>query len=316
MVNYAETAAQFDRMMAAGTAEVLDAGLGWMTDLLPPVVTLLVMFCGTLMALGQLHTGTALKYAGRLVLLLALVSAGTYADAVVTPILDTIPDEIASRLNGLGASLTAAEQFDIVANTLEEMTEVALANATGLLRIADRAAIHGHNAWGSGALAVMFWVWVAMRMLLHLVVMLGAFLLVLIPFDTTNGIVREWGAKVVGVLAWQLVAAILLKVSLTGSMLMLERVAQAGTPSLAAQIAQLRDIARWCLGMLVLFLVAPAACGFGAGIASASTMAAGLAGKAASFGLGVGGRVAGVAVAGLGRGTVWAVGAARARRAC
>lgn len=303
--------AQFDVPYREAAEQVIDVGLSWMAELLPPVLLLVIVWCGVRMASGTLHMGTFLKYAVRVVLLMFLVSERGYVDFVATPALDTVPNEIAHRILGVGAGLNAVEQFDIIDATVKEMVVTAWGNATGLFNIGNQLAIWNHELWHNVFHGLMFYVWMAMRALLYMVVMSGAFLLAFIPFDSTVSYVRTNIGKMVGLTVWQLCAAIVLKVGLNGTQIMLDRVTQGQTTSIAAQIQILGDVWRWELGVLVTFILMPAAAGVGSGIAASSSVVQGMIVGAAttmgSVGMRAAGAVSGRVGGAIGHGP-WAAG--------
>lgn len=288
---YAALIGQYEAPFQQAAREVIDAGLAWMLDLSQPALVVLIAGCALLGAYGQFGIGSVLRYGFRVFLMLALLN-GAYWEWIAEPALETIPNEIAHRVTGLGKSLRAVEQFDIVDNTITEIQTVAWGNASGMLQGFDRVAITFWGGLSRGILAVVFAVWLAMRILLHLVVMIGAFLIVLIPFESTKGFFRSFGAKVLSLSLWQIGAAITLKTLLNGIQLMLDRVTQIPMRSLSAQIALLQDLAIWNGIALFIFVCVPAAVAYGAAV---SGVAAGAQAMIVRAGSSVGGAAVGVA---------------------
>ena len=261
---------QYEAPFEAAGRDVIASGLRWMVELSEPALILLIVGCGMLGYFGQFHMGRLVKYGWRVLLMLALLG-GAYWDWIAVPFLEDIPNEIGARVQGAGGALRAVEQFDIVSTTIKEIANVAWANASGLSSMGDRVVIWTASAVARLLLGGMFFVWACMRILLHLVVMVGAFTIVFIPFDTTLSFFRQFMGKLVGLTFWQIGAAVTIKILITGTMLMLDRVTQAQASSLPAQINLLVDIAVWNLGTFLVFLVVPAATGIGSAIAATAT---------------------------------------------
>lgn len=267
---------QFEATFRQASAELQASGIAWMVDMMTPILAIVTIMLGFLMASGQLNTGAMTKYGGRTIFMLWLVVGGAWVGTINALVLEDFPNEIARRIHGGSAQMQAVEQFAVVDSMLKGMAATARGQATGPTYIAERGMIYLNTFVATTINDLMFFVWCAMRMMLYMVVTMGAFLLFLMPFDSTIGVVKQLFGKIIGLLTWQLAANVTIKVIQTGTIMRLSELADSSPKSLGTMIELLGDNASWNVGALIMFLLIPAFAGFGSGIVASQTAVQGM----------------------------------------
>lgn len=274
---YQQFYTQYDEAIRAGADAAMNAGIAWSASLLPAILLPVIVVCGFLLATGQMGMGVATRYGWRVILLVWLTTGAAYAPYVRDMVVDTIPNEWASALHGsVNNRLTAAEQFDVVDDAAGNFTSRVLGQATGPFQIGNATAAWLARAFQKLFLAAIFFVWVSIRMLSYMAIAIGAFMLVLIPFDSTRGWVMGMFGKMAGLLIWQLAASILLKIMLGGMMVYLRGIiANSSGYSIEQQVDVLLNIAVFFFGLFVLFLMVPSVVSVVSGSSAGAVIAQG-----------------------------------------
>lgn len=267
---------QFEAPLREASQSLQAVGLDWMLDMLTPILVIVTMTWGAMLATGTMSMHSARKYGARVLLMLWLIVGGGWSGTINQLVLEDFPNEVAQRIHGGSVTMQAVEQFDTIDQVIKGMAATALAQATGPLFVAERAAVHVARAFAGGFEAFMFFIWCAMRMLLYMVVVTGSFLLIFIPFDSTIVWFRQNIGKIVGLSVWQLCANLFLKVLLTGTMMRLDRLTNAQVQSLGNIIDTLWDVTWWNMGCAILFLLLPAAAAYGSSVVSSAGVVQGM----------------------------------------
>lgn len=280
---YQQYYAQYDEPIRVAMDSALTAGLGWVGTLLPALLVPVVIVCGVLLAVGQLGMGKIVSYSWRVILLIWLTVGAAFVPYVRDMVQDTIPNELASVVNGKGTTISAAAQFDKIDDGAANFTAKVMGQATGLMQVGNRIAAWANRGWGSIYLQIIFYVWIAIRQLTSVALVLFAFSLVFLPFDST----RHWCSgqlgKVVGLIAWQLAASVLLKINADGMEIFIKDIAVRGqSMSIEEQVDMIGKVSGWFLGCMVQFLLVPGAIGIGSGVATSSIVASGMMMRAAT----------------------------------
>lgn len=297
--NFAMFAAQYDEAIRAGADAAMNAGLARLTQLMPYFLTPMVIMWGVLGATGQLGWGRLLSYLLRLAFFLWLVVGLAYVPVIRNTVVDDIPNEIATVVNGGGATITSAQQFDALDEATAHFVANIKAQATGIFAFPTRLTADAARGYAKFWLELIFYIWIIVRMATYLLVASMAFMMLFVLFDSTRGWVMSMVGKMVGVSVWQLMTSILLAVQVAGMQVYLRSAIANPGASIDEQLENAWDIGGWFLGCFVLLLVVPSLSGFGAGYVAAGAQGAifgavGTAGRlAASGGAALGSRTAG-----------------------
>lgn len=274
---YSDFYAQYDQPLRQAFDVVTRDGLAWVASTSPALLIPTIIMFGVMMAAGGMSTSKAAGYGIKIALFIYLVVMGAYIPLVRDMIVDTIPNELASRVNGARTSITVAQQFDRIDDSSAYYTSLVLGQTTGIMQIGNRVAVWFNRGGGIIFLQVIFYIWIAMRQLTYLAVCLGAFMMIFLPFDATRQWVMGKMATLVGLVLWQLAASILLKIQLDGAEIFMRNVlAASSSMSIEQQIDQLGKISGWYLGMFVGFVLAPTVVGVYGGQLAGSGMATGM----------------------------------------
>lgn len=297
--NFAMFAAQYDDALRAGADAAMRAGLARVRELMPFVLVPLVVGCGVLFSIGQLDRGRLFTYGFRVCLFLWLVVGMAYVPHVSDLVVDAVPNEIASVVNGGGNAITSARQFDVLDEAVAHFVAQIKGQATGLWHIPTRVSADASRAIAKFWLELVFYVWIAMRMATRLLVAAAVFLLPFIFFDSTRGWLMQMFGKFVGVSVWHLMTAILAAVMVAGMQVYLRAAIASPGASIDEMLEQLGDIGGWFLGCFILLLILPALAGVGSGYVASAAQGTilGMAAAGARLAAGAGG-AAGRATAG------------------
>lgn len=276
LTTYQQFYAQYDTAIRAGADEATMAGIRKVAELFPYVIIPVIIVCGILLALGQMDRGVFFKYGGRFCIVIYLVISQAFVPIVRDNIVDGIPDEIATAINGNGSRITAVEQFDRLDQASGYFTARVLGQATGISQIGNKIAAWGARGFQKIWLEATFVIWMGVRMLTHIAVAVLAFVLVFALAQSTAPWVMEQLGKIIGLLTWQLAMSILLKVMLSGTEVFLRDIlARGAAMSIEQQVDVCFDIAGWFFACFVLVLMVPTILGVGAGAGTSSLVASG-----------------------------------------
>lgn len=264
--NFEMFAAQYDEALRAGADQAMMALLERAATIMPAVLTPLVIGLGVLWAIGQLGLGRAFSYIARIAVVVWLIVSLAYIPMIRDTVVNDFPNEIAGWVNGDGQAMSSAAQFDRLDEANAHFTSLILGQATGFLQMPTRIIAHAHRAAAKFWLELIFYIWIACRMLTYLLVASGVVFVFFLLFESTRNWFGEFLGKLVGVCVWQLMSAIMLRITLVGmEVYMRAAIANPGR-SLDEQLETAADIAGWFLGCFILLLLLPAAAGVGSGM--------------------------------------------------
>lgn len=268
----------FDEATRVSADEAMRNGLAKLAELLPYALIPFIILCAILVGTGQMGFRLFTSYGARLVLLLWLVVGGAYIPYVRNFVVDEIPNEIATTVNGsVDNRINSVQQFGLLDDASAHFTATALSQATGIWNVGNMISIWNARGLTKFFIEIMFYIWIAVRMALYLVVASGAFLLLFLLFDSTRGWVNSLWGKFVGLTVLQLLMSILLKIQLGGSQMFLRNIINMGAnASLERQIDWCWTIAGWFLGCLVLLIMLPTLAAVYSGAAASSAIAGGM----------------------------------------
>jgi hypothetical protein len=276
LTTYQQFYAQYDVAIRSGADEATAAGLRWVAGVFPAIIIPVIIVAGLLLAWGLLDKGRIFQYGGRAAIVIYLVISQAFVPIVRDNIIDGVPNEIASAINGNGSRITAVEQFDRLDQASGYFTARVLGQATGISQIGNKIAAWAARGFQKFFLEATFVIWMGVRMLTHIAVALLAFSLVFLLMQSTSQWVMEQLGKIIGLLSWQIAMSILLKVMLTGTEVFLrETLVRGQGMSIEQQVDVCFDIAGWFFACFVLVLMVPSIIGVGAGAATSSLIASG-----------------------------------------
>ena len=169
-------AQQFDANLMTGVNGIISSGLAWARPQVRAGATLFVLITGYLVLSGRLDQHVLVSRVVRIVAVAALLtSADTFNTLVRDLFLETIPSSVGSALTGsTGGTNAAAAQFDAIWNATQRAAATILAEATGWTQLGERIAIRILMAATFVPLVVIFLIWVVCRVVMGLVIALGA----------------------------------------------------------------------------------------------------------------------------------------------
>lgn len=263
--SFAMFAAQSDDAFRAGADAAMRAGLQWTAANMKYVLIPAVIVFGLLIAVGQMSKGRALSFSGRLAILIFAAVSMAYSTMFADLMVDGIPNEIASSINGGGLRITSAQQWDVLNAGVSNFTANVRGQATGISNIPTRMAADLANGYAKVWLRMFFYMWIIARIAMRLLIASTAFLLLMIMYDHSRGWLQQQIGKMVGIIVWQLMSAIMTSVMLAGAEVYLrDAIANPGA-SLDMQIDRIWDIGGHFLGCFIMVLLLPALSAVGSG---------------------------------------------------
>jgi type IV secretion system protein VirB6 len=208
-------AAGLDDTLVSGMGDVVQSGLAWAA---PQLRALLVLYV-VAYALGFMLTANVSAreagYAGlRGLMTAAAVKAANYVPWVQNLFFTTLPNQIATALNGPRTPISSAQQFDKLVAAVMKVNGSILERASHWTDVMDRGVSWAIAGLCLLALLVMFVMWLIPRVLMALVICIGPFLIPLYLFGGTRGFVHSWIGKLVGLTVLQLSSSVLLRILL------------------------------------------------------------------------------------------------------
>jgi hypothetical protein len=293
--NFASFAAFYDEALRAGADAAVNAGLAEMRELFPFFMVPMVSVWGILLWRGLITVQRLQSYGMRVAVFMWLAIGAAYVPHVRDLVVDAIPNRIASAVNGGGSPITSAQQFDVLDEATAHFASQIRANATCFTCLGNRVSADMAEGWAKLWLAVIFYMWIAVRQITYLLVAAGAFMLIFLIPESTRSWPMQMFSKFVGVSVWQLMTSILLAMSMAGMQSHLRDAISNPGMSIDEQLQNLKDVGGWFLGVFFLLLVVPALSGFGAGhaagVAQGTVMGTlGMAGRFAASAGGAAGR--------------------------
>lgn len=273
-----------NQTLVTGLDAAMYAGLSFSADLMQAAFLPFIIMLGVLMMAGQMGAGVFCSHVGRAALFIALAVGGWYAPYVHDLLITHIPNDIATRLNGAGSTITIDQQFYNAELAMENIAARVSANATGLLSIGKATVIGLIVSAQKIFIGLTFLVFMLGRLSLYMAVAIGAFMLPFLLFTYTRGWILSMLGTAVGLVCWQLGVSIVLSVLLAGMSRYIVRIDAALSGfDIDQQMMLLTSIAAFNLCSLFLVIVTGAVVGsIGSGFASSAAAGAVVAGGRAS----------------------------------
>lgn len=264
---------------------ILVSVLGWVGPALQGAMTLFVCVCGFLVIFGEMPIRRFASYAVRAVVIAYLLT-GTqaYGQWVTTLFFTTIPNTIATVVTGSPTPITAAQQFDNVQLSAEQVIATAQGQATGLMHIGDKIALWWSEKEIVLILALQFFTFMLGRVLMAVVIVMGPFLLLFELFESTRGYARAWIGKLVGLTAFQLAATSLVMINSQGALQFVAAIQANPAAGLDQQMANIDHLSAWLLGNALAVMALPSIAAYGSGAAAGTAVASAFAIRAATAG--------------------------------
>lgn len=269
-----------DSAIIAGMNSIINASLTavWPIVHWLAIIYLIILFCQV--ASNQMTVNAGVGKAIRLIVVVFVIhSAGIYTKYVRDLAFTDVPNEIATIVTGSPVGISAASQFDHVAQAADYLVADAQAKNTGSIfsvsAIGNSVALWLADIGMNIATAIMFGVWLLGRKLLAIVLCFGPWLLLFELFDRTRGFTEQWIGKIVGLLVFQLASAALLQIMLKGQSQVLQAIKASPGISLDAMIGKLMHLVGYMATDALTMIALPAICAIGSGAAAGHAVTTG-----------------------------------------
>lgn len=204
-------ATEADGMLVTAMTGGVTAALGYVREPVRAMMGLYVIVHGMKMVAGEASARSFMFAVVRAVCVVSILQAAYYVPWVQQQFFVTLPNDIAAALNGPRVTINTAQQFDALWSASLNAAGLILKKATGILDIADRAMVWIFAFIGLGGIIVMFAIFYLSKVTIAVLIIMGPFLIPFYLFGGTRQITSGWIGKVVGVLCWQLAAAVVVR---------------------------------------------------------------------------------------------------------
>ena len=204
-------ATEADGMLVDAMTSGVTAALGYVRNPLRAMLGLYVIIHGMRMVAGEGSGRSFIFAVVRAVCVVSILQAAYYVPWVQQQFFTALPNDLAAALNGPRITVNTAQQFDALWSASLNAAGLILKKASGLLNIMDRGIVWVFAFAGLGGILVMFAVFYMSKVTIAVLIIMGPFLIVFYLFSGTRGITTGWIGKTVGVLCWQLAAAVVVR---------------------------------------------------------------------------------------------------------
>lgn len=288
---YEQWVTYFDGLTIRAMDNVIAGGIAFTLSYLRGAMMLLVLIAAVLMLRGDMTVSWGVRKIILGLIVLALLQVGNYNAVIREPFWTTIPNGIASALNGGPVSITAAQRFNSIAQAIEHVVALAdqrIGNPFWNIRASMSVSIV--QLFLHLFLAFVFAVWQVARVATALIISAGPFLLIAALFETSRQYVFDWFGKLISVSALTLYSWVMTEIALAGGMTWIQQRFTADN-GMSATISDLLSLCAWFFicSLIMVGLPMLASIGGSGGAGVATSVGAGLAGGKAASGAAVSG---------------------------
>lgn len=291
-----------DSLIVGAMDRTISAGAAASLTYLRPAAMVLVALAAVLLWTMRLNVWWVVRRVFIALAVLTVLQVSNYNTYFREPFWTTIPNHVASSIQGGGVTITAAQRFDKV----EEATANVVAQAQRRLsmpwHMGEATAIAIARALMSVFTGFTFVLWLVARVATALLLAAGPFLLIAAIFDWSRHLVQAWFGKLVSLAIWSLMSTILTELVLAGSMLWVQQTTANAGAGLEEAVNGLFRIVAWDFVNCCVMLGLPLYSAIGGSAGAGTSVAAGMisAGTSTAAGIAARGGVAGAkAYAGL-----------------
>lgn len=288
---YEEYASFSDGLIVGAMDRAISSGLSASLTYMRPALMVLVALAAVMLWTQKLSLWWVVRRVFIALAVATVLQVGNYNTYFREPFWTTIPNHIASAIQGGGVTTTASQRFDKV----EEATSNVVAQANRRLsmpwHIGEATAIAIARAFMSLFTGLCFVLWLVARIATALLLAAGPFLLIAAIFDWSRHIFTAWVGKLISLAVWSLMSTILTELVLAGTMVWVQRTAANAGAGIEESVNALFRLVAWdfvnCCVMLGLPIYAAIGGNAGAGtsVAAGATIAgAGTAARIAASG--------------------------------
>lgn len=279
MINYgagtfaAFSQAQDDALRAAMTA-ITGAELTFAVPILQALLVIYVLVWSWIFATGNGSAGVFFNRLMRAGLVASFITTPMmFNEYVQTMVFDTIPNDLATAINGSGMQIGAAEQYDVVGAASDNLVaSIATENtAWSTAAVGRSVGLWMANGMLKIMLGIMAAVWSIGRKFTAIVICFGPWMILTELFDRTRGLFDRWIGAIVGILAFQEGSSVLAQVMLQGEMqFMAQAHAQLATMTVDQSLGFIFHIVWFFVSDTITMIALPTICAFGGGVMAAN----------------------------------------------
>ena len=259
----------YDATLVAATGAVVTSALTAVGQLMLGIMTVYVVVCAVLLAIGQMGIGEVQSRLITAVAVSAALSTSFYTTDIQQFFLTTLPNWIAQAAGGksIGAG---AQQFDLLFSAVTHEANYIQLQANGIEYIADDIEVYLALLLCYAALGLCFNVWACAQVLTAVVICVGPFVVPGYLFKATKGVADRWMSKLIGLMILLLLVNILLQIIIHQDATLYQQLAGNQGTGVVEEIEVLWEIVLvFGFGTFIFFLLPSIAVYIGGGVSFA-----------------------------------------------
>ncbi len=226
--------------------QTIAGALPWAQQTARGLLLISILVLGYLILTNSITLRAFATWLVRVMIVVALISQADLFNTWVRDFFfDTLPNDLASAVNGTSRRLTVTQQFDAVwSATLHEFGRV-LGQATGLTNIPTRMELAVLKWLSFAALVVSWFITMIARLLSAVAICFAPFLIIGYLFAYTRRFVDSWLSVMATLILVQLGSAIFIRIVMAGNALFLRNVSSTMEGGIEAMVVQIGYLAIW-----------------------------------------------------------------------
>jgi hypothetical protein len=266
---FADLSAEWDPAIAAGVTRTVQTVIQANAVQLTSAITLWIILSSIATMFSRMSYQEWVYGASRAAFLGILLTAAGFSTWIQTPMMTTLPNWIATTVNGGDTTVTGPQQFDIIEDNMDrrEATVLQQTSAWTPTGVADRLRAQLASGVGCALLVVTFLAWELARGLMGILVATTPFVLGFAMFQTTKHIAYNMGGMMVSLLIFDVMVSIALAIAMTVNDTYTNGLLSPGDPNVDLQITTMGNIgAHLFFGMMLVLILPPIASRIGHGV--------------------------------------------------
>lgn len=252
---FVDLAAGWDRTITSAVSQSIATSITANATLFESMLILWIIISGIATAFGRLSMSEWIFGCTRAAIIGMLLTAAGFSQYIQTPLMDTIPNWIASSVTGTDTQ-TGPQLFDVLRNAVITIEAGIIQQAGGLMHIGDRIIAAFMSGMICFELLVSFAIWEFGRAMMGLLVGTAPFVLGLYLFRATRHVTLNLAGMAVALLLLMLMMSVLLSMSLAVDQAWIRKMDLAGS-AIDVRLDAMLNISLFFLFGMIMTLFVP-----------------------------------------------------------
>lgn len=241
---YVQLANIYEGTMSTGVNRAIAAAITGNAANLEDAFTLYILIIGTLMCCREMTRQDFLGHMLRIGGVAFLMTAEGFNTYIAVPAMTTIPAWIAETASGNPGVVAGAQQFELLASSVDHQKAAALQQVTGIgpSDLAHMLSIEFYSGITHFLLTVDFWIYEFSHLIMGVLVATLPFILFLFLFQTTRDVPLRAAQKILGIFILQIMLSIMIQIMIAGDSTFMVTIANANANGIDEQLGMIEDI--------------------------------------------------------------------------